>query len=41
MHVCKGDAYTKIVATALQLAEESNIIVVEDGTDVAVTLLYH
>ena len=37
----KGDADTKIVATALQLADESNIIVVADDTDVAVMLLYH
>ena len=41
VHAFKGDTDTKIVATALQLAEESNIIVVADETDVAVMLLYH
>ena len=41
VHIYKGDADTKIAATALQLAEEPNIIVVADDTDVAVMLLYH
>ena len=41
--ICKGDADTKIVYTALQLAEKNNvpIVVVADDTDIAMMLLYH
>jgi hypothetical protein len=45
VHICEGDADTKIVSTALELAEERNdhdsVVVVADDTDVAVMLLYH
>ena len=41
VHVCKGDADTKIVSTALEVAHNSPVIVVADDTDVAVMLLYH
>ena len=41
VHICKGDADTKIVATALVLANESNIIAIADDTDVATMLLHH
>ena len=41
VHVCTGDADTKIVATALELANEFSTIVVADDTDVATMLLYH
>lgn len=39
---CKGDADTKIVLTALNLAEKhQDVIVVADDTDIAVMLIYH
>ncbi|KAG1668548.1 Protein FAN [Nymphon striatum] len=41
VHVCRGDADTKIVSTALEVANDSTTIVVADDTDVAVMLLYH
>ena len=41
VYVCKGDADTKIVSTALDIAKNSPAIVVADDTDVAVMLLYH
>ena len=41
VHVCKGDADTKIVSTTLEVAKSSPVIVVVDDTDVAVMLLYH
>ena len=41
VHVCTGDADTKIVATALEVAKEQEVTVVADDTDVAVMLLYH
>ena len=41
VHVCTGDADTKIVSTALEVANESEVTVVADDTDVAVMLLYH
>ncbi|KAG1652579.1 Mitochondrial proton/calcium exchanger protein [Nymphon striatum] len=40
-HICRGDADTKIVSTALEVANDSTTIVVADDTDVAVMLLYH
>ena len=39
--VCKGDANSEIALTALELAKENQMVVVADGTDVAVMLLYH
>ncbi|KAG1681898.1 Neuroendocrine convertase 1 [Nymphon striatum] len=41
VHICRGDADTKIVSTALEVANDSTTIVVADDTDVAVMLLYH
>ena len=41
VHVCEGDADNKIVSTALEVAQESPVIVVADDTDIAVMLLYH
>ena len=41
MHVCEGDVDNKIVSTALEVAQESHVIVVADDTDIAVMLLYH
>ena len=39
--MCTGDADTKIVATALEVAKQQEVTVVADDTDVAVMLLYH
>ncbi|KAG1714706.1 Multidrug resistance-associated protein 1 [Nymphon striatum] len=42
VHICRGDADTKIVSTALEVAAiQLYTIVVADDTDVAVMLLYH
>ena len=40
---CVGDAYTKIVSTALDYStvDGRTIVVVADDTDIAVMLLYH
>lgn len=39
--VCKGDADSKIVSTALELAKQNQVVIVTDDTDVAVILLHH
>ena len=41
VHVCDGDADTKIVSKSLEEAKEMPVIVVADDTDIAVMLLYH
>ena len=41
VYICNGDAYTKIVATCLEIAKDVPVVVVADDTDVAVMLLYH
>ena len=41
VHICRGDADTKIVSTALELSKESNVIVVVSDTDALVMLLNH
>jgi hypothetical protein len=41
VYVCKGDADTKIVSTALEVAKLFKTTVVADDTDVALMLLYH
>ena len=39
--LCKADADTKIVSTALDIAKTSPVFVVADDTDIAIMLLYH
>ena len=39
--VCKDDANSKIVSTALELAKQNQVVIVTDDTDVAVILLHH
>ena len=39
--VCKGDADSTIASTALELAKENQVVVVADGTGIAVMLLHH
>ena len=39
--MCKGDADSKIVSTALEVSKKSTTTVVADDTDVAIMLLYH
>ena len=41
VHVCTGDADTKIVFTALDVSKRNATTVVAYDTDVAVMLLYH
>ena len=41
VHVCRGDADTKLVSTTLEVSKEFSTIVVADDTDVAIMLLYH
>ena len=41
VYVCKADADTKIVSTALDIAQNVPVIVVADDTDIAIMLLYH
>ena len=41
VHICRGGADPKIVSTALELSEGSNVVLAADDTDVGVMLLYH
>ena len=41
VHICREDADTKIVSTALELSKGSNVVAVADDTDAAVMLLNH
>ena len=41
VHICRGDADTKILSTALELSKGSNVIVVPDDTDAVVMLSYN
>ena len=41
VHICQGDADTKIVSTALELSKKEPTTVVADDTDVAVMMAYH
>ena len=41
VHICRGDAATKSVSTALELSNGSNEIVAADDTDDVIMLLYH
>ena len=41
VHVCREDADTKIVSTALELSKGSNMVAVADDTDAAIMLLNH
>ena len=41
VHICEGDADTKIVSTALEVSNHETTTVVADDTDVAVMLAYH
>ena len=41
VHICRGDADTKIISTASELSKGSNVIVVVDDADAVVMLSYH
>ena len=41
VHMCREDADTKIVSTALELSKGSNMVAVADDTDAAIMLLNH
>ena len=41
VHICREDADTKIVSTALELSKGSNVVAVADDTDAAEMLLNH
>ena len=41
VHICREDADTKIVSTALELSKGSNMVAVADDTDAAIMLLNH
>ena len=41
VHICRGDADTKIILTASELSKGSNVIVVADDADAVVMLSHH